>query len=347
MSSKWKYADLPAQTRLDMLKNGNKDLYDEEVARTKEVMDARREVGLDTDAQEKWIDNVGYNYNLYLAKNAGESSNNVSKTGYANIYYTPKDRSSTGGKIKPNTTRTALSIATEYINNAAKSAGDEVRKKYEALKKQTDEELSEMSPVVREMLINSGASLEGGRFKQYYADMRKKLDMVYAEYDKAMDAEIENINKIYSQMANKLSEYRDGGIEDLSLLSIANNLVNAFKQTGNITYPKLSALKVETSEDEKTQAFIPKEAPKATEQNKSEEPKEEKQTQTGNVYEAAEKSALEKAKSNAMYSILSALDDLTSENIKKAFVNMGFTRENANAILKRIQENAAQKMTTK
>ena len=86
MSSKWKYANLDAETRLEMLRSGNKAVFDEEVERTKSVTKARKELGLDTDEQEKWMDTVGYNYNLSTAKNMGEPAASVSKTGYAKIY---------------------------------------------------------------------------------------------------------------------------------------------------------------------------------------------------------------------------------------------------------------------
>ncbi len=343
MSSKWKYADLPAQTRLDMLKNGNKDLFDEEVARTKEVMDARREVGLDTDAQEKWIDNVGYNYNLHLAGKAGESPDNVSKTGYANIYYTPKDRSSGGSKIKPNTGRTAIGVAREHIEKAAESASEEIRKKYTLLKEQTREEFSEKSPILREMLINSGASLEGGRAKQFFADIQKNLDSVYDEYDKAMNEELENVGRMYAQMENKLTEYRNSGVYEPSLISVAQELVKGLRQTGKIEYPKLSSLKMETQKSE-NQEFLPDTVSKENVRTESDRAEAEMPVQADNVYNNEEKSDFEKARSKAMVSILTAMSDLTSENLKRAFEDMGLTKENVNAILKRIREKVTQQM---
>lgn len=345
MSSKWKYADLPAQTRLDMLKNGNKDLFDEEIARTKEVMEARREVGLDTDAQEKWIDNVGYNYNLHLAEKAGEDRDNVSTSGYAKIYYTPRNRSSGGSKIKQNTTRSALSIAREHIDNAAESAKEEIRKKYELLKEQTSEEFSEKSPILREMLINTGASLDGGRAKKFFEDMNQQLLSVYDDYDKAMNEEFENINKLYTQMANKLIEYRDSGIQDLSLVSIADNIVKGFKSTGKIEYPKISTLKIDNTMSQQQQ-FIPQtNSYKDTPKKSDEQSVQQTNTKTETIYSKTEEDKqAEKAKKEAVIAIFDVMNNMSYDKIKATFEKMGFSTENLNQILERIKENTAQKM---
>ena len=82
MATKWKYADIDAENRLEMLRNGNKELFLEETARTKEITDARRALGLDTSEQEKWMDTVGRNYNQSLAS----EGDTVSTKGYAELY---------------------------------------------------------------------------------------------------------------------------------------------------------------------------------------------------------------------------------------------------------------------
>lgn len=83
MATKWKYALLPAEERLNRIRGGNKDVYESEIARSVDVANSRKELGLDTSEQRAWIDRVSYNYNLSGAQKLGISPESVNKTGYA------------------------------------------------------------------------------------------------------------------------------------------------------------------------------------------------------------------------------------------------------------------------
>ena len=71
MATKWKYATIPAAQRISMLKSGNDELYNEEIARTKDAISNRLAAGLDVSEQMKWADTVSYNHNLSKAKSMG------------------------------------------------------------------------------------------------------------------------------------------------------------------------------------------------------------------------------------------------------------------------------------
>ena len=77
MSTKWKYASLPADMRLERLRSGDEALYKEEIARTKDAISKRLSEGVDASEQMKWADTVSYNYNLSKAENMGISPENV------------------------------------------------------------------------------------------------------------------------------------------------------------------------------------------------------------------------------------------------------------------------------
>lgn len=83
MSTKWKYASLPASERLGLIRNGNEDVYKNELERSRQVISARKNAGLDISEQKKWVDSVGYNYSLYNAEKAGIPLSRVNSTGYA------------------------------------------------------------------------------------------------------------------------------------------------------------------------------------------------------------------------------------------------------------------------
>ena len=83
MASKWKYASLPAEERLQKIRSGNKDIYESEIARSVDTAKARQHLGLDVSEQRDWIDRVSYAHNAASAEKLGISPASVNKTGYA------------------------------------------------------------------------------------------------------------------------------------------------------------------------------------------------------------------------------------------------------------------------
>lgn len=81
-TSKWKYALLPADERIKLVRSGNADVYNSEMARTRSVIKERESLGLDTKSQVDWANRLGYNYNLGNAESMGISPDSVDKTGY-------------------------------------------------------------------------------------------------------------------------------------------------------------------------------------------------------------------------------------------------------------------------
>ncbi len=232
MSSKWKYANLDAETRLEMLRSGNKEVFDEEVERTKSVTNARKELGLDTTAQENWMDTVGYNYNLSAAKAQGEPADNVSKTGYAKLYLRDPNSKNNGemSKVKAYKTTSGLgdapiSAATYKIKSAGEKAQAVIKEKYAALKEAAKNEMYDKYPYLNEAIVNSGASLEGGKAAKIRADVQAELDKIYGDYDKAMELELQASNKKYAGLVEQLLDYRRNGYAKSSLGTLADMLV--------------------------------------------------------------------------------------------------------------------------
>ena len=247
MATKWKYASLDANQRLDMLREGNKELFDEEVARTKEITKARRELGLDTTEQENWMDTVGYNYSSYLA---GEGDT-VSKTGYAELYLNGETKNAGTSPMK--SYKEKAGPETSYISNAKRKitkAGELAKKsladKYEEIKKRARDELFDSYPYLKEQLVNSGASLDGGKAKKAYEQIEARLMDIYSELDSEYEERLSKIDNKYSKLVDTLMDYRKNGAAKESLGVIANVLVkNAALEDGFDAYliPGVSSFK--------------------------------------------------------------------------------------------------------
>lgn len=232
MSSKWKYANLDAETRLEMLRSGNKEVFDEEVERTKSVTKARKELGLDTTEQENWMDTVGYNYSLHTGANQGEAKDSISKTGYAKLYLRDEEseKNEPMSKVKaykttPGFTSTPISDATWKIKDAGEKAKTEIKAKYASLKENAKNEFYKKYPYLDEAIINSGASLEGGKAAKIRADLDAELSKIYGEYDKAMKAELSASEKKYDGLVETLLGYRRDGLAKSSLGTVADMLI--------------------------------------------------------------------------------------------------------------------------
>ncbi len=244
MSSNWKYADIDAETRLSMLREGNEELFDEEVARTKEVVSARESAGLDTDAQRKWLDKVGYNYNLYTAKNAGEDTNKVSKEGYARLYLDKKPQKMVvDGRIKnvksKNEENTALGEGYEIIEGAKELARTVLEEKYTKIKDEARKRLLDENEFLKEALVNSGASLEGGKAKKAKEKLEEMLKEIYGEYDKRFESEREALGRKYDTIAEEFTE-KAGDVTQRSVLrSLANSLVSAVAEEDGYEFERL------------------------------------------------------------------------------------------------------------
>lgn len=226
MASKWKYADLDAQHRLELLKKGNKELFDEEVERTREVTNARRELGLDTTEQERWMDTVGYNYNLHLS----DGSTPVSKSGYANLYLNEKKPDTVPSSVKRNRSwsvpeSTPYSDALWKIEEARKLARQATEARFAQEKAAAREELYGRYPHLKEQLLNQGASLEGGKVKRAYELLEKRLSEIYAELDLQLSAALEAVDKRYAGINRELDSYRVNGASKSSYGVIAEALI--------------------------------------------------------------------------------------------------------------------------
>lgn len=205
MATKWKYADIDAEHRLNMLRNGNKELFLEETARTKEITDARRALGLDTTEQEKWMDTVGYNYNQSLAS----EGDIVSKTGYSDLYLNEKKQDTKPSTVKANKYgisfgNSAISQARSKISNAEKSAKQALEKEYEALREKAKQDLYDKYSFLEEAILNSGGNLNGGKLARAYEYLETRLDEIYDELADELQGKLTAVENKYGSLIDEV-----------------------------------------------------------------------------------------------------------------------------------------------
>ncbi|MBE6622891.1 MAG: hypothetical protein E7621_01675 [Ruminococcaceae bacterium] len=243
MSTKYKYATVPADERLKMLAGGNEELYKEEIARTQDAISARLANGLDVSEQMKWADTVSYNYNLGKAAAMGIDSSNVSKDGYAQRLFgnmtesvgknvstisEPKKITSETPYYKDPYSRSSESLQQTIIDSYVrainqrgsvlqKQANDYIKSVNEDYEKQIAEvkkAYEKKNKYLDEALLNEGVSKGGGRvlseelrMEDEYRDLLKSLQ---AERDK-MIADIrsslmQDLNTLSSEMMMQASD---------------------------------------------------------------------------------------------------------------------------------------------
>lgn len=243
MSTKWKYATIPAEERLKMLKSGNEALYKEEIARTKDAISTRLANGVDVSEQMKWADTVSYNYNLGKAQAMGIDPSNVAKEGYAGRLFgdmtesvgkntstvtEPKEVTQKKPYYKEPSGRSSeslhQSIVDSYVraindrgyflqnqaNEYIKSVNEDYLKQIEEVKKAYEKKNKHLD----EALLNEGVSQGGGRVlseelraEDEYRDLLKNLQ---AERDKLIanirNSLKEDLNSLSADMMAKASD---------------------------------------------------------------------------------------------------------------------------------------------
>lgn len=248
MSTKWKYATLPANARIDLLRKGRRDVLEEEIARTKSVVKARRELGLDTSEQEKWLDTVGYSYNIGHAKSVGEPEESVAKTGYASVYLGDSSADTAAPKTPVTSVReykTSARPKTSYISNAKRKIERAGELAVEAAEKRYADKAAELSEAfygdnstLREAVLNSGGHDDGGKMASAYRAKAAELGVLLEDKDEEMAREIAKIRRRYADLADTLLDYRKNGTALESLDTIANVLIkNAAIEDGYDSSP--------------------------------------------------------------------------------------------------------------
>lgn len=168
-STKWKYATVPAGERLKMARDGNEDLYREEIARTKDAISARLSAGLDVGEQMKWADEVSYQYQLSQAEKMGIDGKNVAKEGYAQRLFGDMTESTPGKVSSPAAPLrvTNAHYTTDYATMDDGALASSIRKSFVAG-------------------INGTANRLNAAYNQYIskldADYEKQLDELFREY---------------------------------------------------------------------------------------------------------------------------------------------------------------------
>ncbi len=184
MASKWKYASLPASERLNKIRGGDKEVYESEIARSADIINSRKELGLDTSEQRDWIDRVSYTYNLSNAEKLGISPESVNKTCYADVLL-----GSSGAAGAPKEKRTVT-----VSGKLAKQKGV-VSELSAALNAQIAEAEKERENVV-EWLLNNGIDASG-----------KQGEKFLEQADREIAAKVESYKQKYrSELKRRLAE---------------------------------------------------------------------------------------------------------------------------------------------
>ncbi len=297
--SKWKYADRSADERLEMLRGGNTELLGEEIERTKEVVKARDELGLDTSAQRDWLDTVGYNYNLSAAPKMGIEPENVSKSGYARLYLgegsggagssagasseTSSGTSSKGGgmsKVKAYKTTsgigevTPISDARFMVEAALEASNKALDEQYAAMKEKAKQALFARYPYLDEQIVNSGASLSGGKAQRLKKALLGTLDGVYAELDSELEKKKAENGGRYRGILDNLQAQLRSGVSKYELPDVAEKLLSALAKEDGYELSALFPKETVYSADSKTGSALLAEAAKKQAQEEAEAARE-------------------------------------------------------------------------
>ena len=268
-TTKWKYGTVPASARLTMLRKGNKELYDEEIARTRDAITARLEAGLPVDEQMKWGDTVSYQYNLSQAEKNGERPESVAETGYAKKLFS--DLAVSDGE-KTSTPEKPEKIASGSYRDAYKNeSGDTIAKAtrdayaaavnrrlsdisaqynryvrdinddYARQKKQALAAYEQSEKIEREKELNDGRP-GGGRSETAKLKSRQTLNDYLAELDrKKTDA----LTAAHETAQQAVYDVRTSGLSELSDEFYRYNQL--YQKDGEIEYQKNR----DAAEDEK------------------------------------------------------------------------------------------------
>lgn len=190
--SKYNYSSLPAEQRLSMLRGGNRDLFEEELSRTNDVINQRAKSGLGIDSQLKWLNNVTSNY---AASTSTQNKSANALAGALQKYY-----------------RQNAVDRKNYLKRQHDSYVDSVNKIYDKYKQAAITNYNKQLAPLRETLLNNGYSLSGGKTISEELKLKENLNNILSAYEqKRLDA-------LTNAAATLQSNYLD--IDD----SVAKNL---------------------------------------------------------------------------------------------------------------------------
>lgn len=180
MATKWKYASLSADERIERIRNGDKDVYTSEMARSADVVKARNELGLDTSEQKAWIDQISYNYNLSNAEKMGISADRVNKTGYADMLLTGENTASGKSDGGHGIVNRARGFSTKELAKTLKEKTAETEKSRE---------------ILAEWLLNNGIDAQSEEGKRFIEQNERELAEKLAAYQKEYRAAVKQRKK--------------------------------------------------------------------------------------------------------------------------------------------------------
>lgn len=236
MASQWKYASLDADARLKRVEEGDKDVYDEEIARSKSVIRAREALGLDTSEQKDWIDALSYRYNLANAAAMGIGADKVSRTGYADrIVNGRPDSGPSKGELYRTTTGITSTPATDAkyrVAKAEKAAASAIGEAYDAEAERAKAAFLEKTAFPAEAIVNSGLSLSGGTAEAIRRGLRESLEQIEDAYNEKKQAALKKNAAVYAGLLEKLQKARESGTPTWELPDLASQLIQETAKQG-------------------------------------------------------------------------------------------------------------------
>ena len=157
----WKYASLSEKERLGRIRNGDKDVYNTEIARLDYLSDARKSLGFETKDIEDW---------RTLVNQANSASS----------------------EKQPYKVNSSKSLPKFYAGDTDKTVGDfysymsSLNKKLTSDRKAALDEAAQARAELDEWLSSNGLSADGGTSARKKAEIENKLsdelDALYAKY---------------------------------------------------------------------------------------------------------------------------------------------------------------------
>ncbi len=162
--SNWKYGTVPQRERLEMIRGGNDDVYEEEIRRSQNLYNVRKDFGLDTSEVEEY---KSYITNAYNKAKKQSDPRTVNRTANTPVFY-----DAITDKALNNFYEKAISFSNSYIDE----------------KENAKDKAKTRQNVLDEWIAANGHSKSGKLYKERSEEIRSELD-----------AELEKIKATYNR----------------------------------------------------------------------------------------------------------------------------------------------------
>ncbi len=160
----WKYASVPQRERVKMIRNGNSDVFNEEIKLSQNLYDVRKDFGLDTTEIEEYKNYITSAYNKGKKENDPQTKNTP-------VFY---------DAVTDNAINNFYEKAIAYSNS------------YVAQKEKARDMAKTSQDVLEEWIAANGHSKDGKLYREKSLEIQNELDeqlkKIKAEYDKNIES---------------------------------------------------------------------------------------------------------------------------------------------------------------